>query len=49
MTGGKNDLANELQNILCDTSDGSCMDYREAKWGNGLEKKSWPLKVLSMF
>lgn len=49
MIGCKNDLANELQNILCDTFDEGCLDYREAKWGNWLENKPWPLKVLTMF
>lgn len=37
MTGGKADLANEQQNILCATSDGSWLDYREAKQRNRLE------------
>ncbi|RMC00447.1 hypothetical protein DUI87_23057 [Hirundo rustica rustica] len=41
---GKKDLANEQQNILCEKFDGNWLDYREAKWGNWLEKKPWPLK-----
>lgn len=37
------------KNILCDTFDGSWLEYGEAKRENWLEKKPWPLKVLSMF
>lgn len=45
MTGGKNYLAHELQNNLCDTFGGVWLDYGEAKWGNWPEKKPWLLKV----
>lgn len=42
-------MSNININILCETFDGSWLDYREAKRGNSLEKKLWPLKVLCMF
>lgn len=45
VNGGKNYLAHELQNSLCDTSDGVWLDYGEAKQGNWPENKPWPLKT----